>query len=402
MVNVVTDAVASLGFRIRRQRPFESFNIGSLTAIFYPASDDTVFWESRVNQFLLYPTGQEDSAFFIAVDALIAQEYFDDISSGALPSPFAVAVSNNAQITPPGVFGALDNLANTKNEQAKKGLFGLSILHALLVEYVQGLEGTSHVFICGGGFMKDYPELGPFPFSDQKELAEAANALSLNLQIHGSYPGETYTLDKQVHEGPQAPFVTLNHERFALLKAQSRRFIEAGRSIDMIRITASVTDTESMKRDVDAALQDMTLPLMLSTLGQFMVGLKKYMSGSLGSMRMVVCLLDDQGQTDSRWALDIVQTRFVRLPPDEDKALIMTHYPFGIVAYLSDFHAMIHGRLQIWDIAGVALRTWFMGSSETSPVAFLYSWFGEHIHPKLYEIQYRRKVTELGYTWITQ
>jgi hypothetical protein len=355
-----------------------------------------------VNQFLLYPTGQEDSAFFIAVDALIAQKYFDDVSSGTLPSPCAVAVSNNAQITPFGVFGSLDNLADAKNERAKKGLFGLSILHALLVEYVQGLEGTPHIFICGGGFMKDYPELGPFPFSDQKELANAANTLSLNLQIHGPYPGETYALRKMVHEEIPAPFVTLNHERFALLKEQSRGFIDAGRSIDMGRITASITDAASMKRDVDVALQKMTVPLMLSTLGQFMVGLKEYMSEPLGPIRMVVCLLDDQGQTDSRWALDVVQAKFVRLATDGDKAWLMTRYPFGIVSYLSDFHAVIHGRLQIWDIAGVALRSWFIGSSEASPVAFLYSWYGEHIHPELYEIQYRRKITELGYAWITE
>ena len=100
-----------------------------------------------------------------------------------------------------------------------------------------------------------------------------------------------------------------------------------------------------------------------------------------------------------QWELDMVRARFVRcsVPDVETEALL--HYPYGLTVHASDLHAVVTGRLPIWDIAGVALRSWYLGAAETSPVAFLYAWFGEQLHPDLYEPHYRAKVEALGHTW---
>jgi len=59
-------------------------------------------------------------------------------------------------------------------------------------------------------------------------------------------------------------------------------------------------------------------------------------------------------------------------------------YPFGLVVRTMDLAAVLRGELQIWDIVGVTMRSWYPGADEIdSPVAVLYEALGEQIRPDI-------------------
>ena len=86
-----------------------SITVGELEIILYPAGDETVFWESRVTQILIRPISEPQNSLFIAVDALVSNNFKEDIENELIELPKVIAVSNNSQLTPPGVLGSLDN-----------------------------------------------------------------------------------------------------------------------------------------------------------------------------------------------------------------------------------------------------------------------------------------------------
>jgi len=395
MPRFVQQTIEFLGFKVRRICSGQKFQVGDLALTLFGVSPQTAFWESRVNQLLIHSLKNSSESLFIAVDALISMDFVNGIRNGEIDPPSVVVLSNNAQITPPGVFGSLDNLTDPDGEKAKTGLHGLKILASLLNGYLQGIPAPREVIICGGGFMKGYHELGPFPFSDQKELAAIATGLAINFPVHGPYPGDAYELAPGSLVESRAHYVELDHDRFSQLSSQSASFVAARRTIPPRACCAPSIDRDNSRQLIERLLEDMVLPMMLSPFGENMIDLREYLTGALGPKRLVVLCLDEQGQPCRQWALDVARAAFLQEEPLPTEELTIL-YPYGMVLFESDLQALAEGQVQIWDLAGVSMRAWYVGQAETSPVAFLYTWLGEHASPRFYRDNYGHRVAQLG------
>ncbi|MFJ2825634.1 MBL fold metallo-hydrolase [Streptomyces toxytricini] len=396
MIDRAVKAVEALGFTVHRLGFGETRRYGSVLITLFPAGADTVLWESRVSQ--VYVRDAEDpeiGGIYLGIDALISDEFVAQVEEGSLPRPAAVAVSNNAQITPPGVFGSLDNLrsADMAEHHGRRAAFaGLEILQGIIagtIEQTSVFRG-SHFLICGGGFLKDYEQMGPFPFSEQKELADHASELSRWVDVCGPEPGDILEVGPEgISRTGLLTWLGTDRQRFAELRARRDAFLGSGEVIPLRRIiaTQSAQEEDNALRDIEKELAYLARAILLSPLGQDLIEATRAADQDL---RPLVLKLLRSHREDVSLAFDLGRGAFL---PVEDLPLAETleAYPYGIVVHASDFAAVLRGSLQIWDVVGIAMHSWYANDTFGSPVALLFDALGEQARPdiscKVYDLQ---------------
>ncbi|MFI5756658.1 MBL fold metallo-hydrolase [Streptomyces sp. NPDC051569] len=182
----VEEAIAKLGFTVRRIDHTQPIELGDLRVTLYPAGARTLFWEDRVVQPCLQVG--DGPAVFIAVDADPSDLYLQQVAEGAQPGPRMAVVSNNSQIVPPGMPASSVNLLPGTDGTRHKT--GLSVLNQLLLDVLAPLDGIKDVALCGNGFLPPASRHGPFLYSDHPAMAAAANGLQNLFHVHGPRPGE--------------------------------------------------------------------------------------------------------------------------------------------------------------------------------------------------------------------
>ena len=60
-----------------------------------------------------------------------------------------------------------------------------------------------------------------------------------------------------------------------------------------------------------------------------------------------------------------------------------------------DFIGMAEGELQVWDIVGVSVQSWFEGGIFDGLIPFFYSYYGENGSPELLAKIIRRSMRNL-------
>ncbi len=382
MVNCVENVISKFGLISKRIPFYKMVEIGNLEFIFYPADLATVFWESRVSQILIRSKDNPLDSMFIAVDALISQRYIDDVNNETLPLPLAVAVSNNSQYTPPGVLGSLDNFKD-KASLDKKKIPGISLLKELLVTYLEGLSNVSNIIICGGGFTKKYDTyFGSFPLSNQNKLADIANYFSIDKNIFGPLPGQRLKLNKDsVCYIQPVQFVEQNYDRLCEIEQAGIDFKNKNINID---ITPNLEKKVNLtKNKIETELKKLAIAFMLSEIGAVAVSTIAASTKMIQPYGLALKLYNNKQKTElSYYVLNLNSAQF------EQKSAVDVNestIPFGIELYLNDFYALINGEIQIWDLGGISIKSWYIGNSLNSPVAFLYSYLGEQIQMDLNE-----------------
>lgn len=395
MIESVVECLENLGFSVIRQLPNTSFQLGNLEFTLYSAAPDTVLWESRVHQIYVHPVNKAEDSIFIAVDALISEKFQADISNEYKAVPLLVALSNNAQITPKGVFGSLDNLLFDYDSSDKTGVIGLDILYELLIDYLAQMPQIENILICGNGFMKDYDNLGAFPFSDQKKLAAIAQKLSRNVNVFGPYPGDSYFLSNGVLQEQTVSWIQLRKDRFKKLLSQQAHFINSKKVIEIRSICgnfASKVEANQADKTIENEMSKLAMPLMLSDLGERAVEMVEYLDEKLDSKRILFQFLNSDRTCRYQWALDLNKASFVKdITPTNQ---ILRRFPFGLVCFARDFYQMLLGEIQIWDMAGVAMRSWYVSNKLQSPVAFLYCYYGEQVQYSKTKLFYQKFVEQ--------
>ncbi len=361
MIESVVECLENLGFSVTRQLPNKPFQVGDLEFTLYSAAPDTVLWESRVYQVYVNPVNKAEDSIFIAVDALISEELKRYISSNFCAAPRLVAVSNNAQITPKGVSGSLDNLLLTDDSDDQASAVGLDILYELLVDYLAQMPQIENVLICGNGFMKGYKEFGPFPFSNQKELAAIAQQLSRDVNIFGPYPGDSFSFVDGVLQEKTVSWIQLRKDRFKKLLSQQADFIASKKVIEIASICGEfISETEAKQADemIENEMSKIATPLMLSSLGERAVEMVEYLENKLDSKRILFRFLNHNQTCRHQWVLDLNKACFLKdsTPSNE----VLRRFPFGLECFAKDFYQMLLGEIQIWDMAGVAMRSWYV------------------------------------------
>ena len=74
---------------------------------------------------------------------------------------------------------------------------------------------------------------------------------------------------------------------------------------------------------------------------------------------------------------------------------LVAQYPFGVCMPLVDFIGMVEGELQIWDIVGVSVQSWFENGIFDGLIPFFYSYYGENGSPELLAKIIRRGMRKL-------
>ncbi|MEU6561971.1 MBL fold metallo-hydrolase [Nocardia nova] len=401
MIDSVTENIAELGFSVRRAEFGEDIEIGSTVITLYPARPDTVLWESRVSQVYVRDAADPDVAgIYLSIDALVSEEFLADIDSGRVPPPAVLALSNNAQITPPGVFGSLDNLKSAELSEGsgqRTAFAGLDIGYELLVHFADAPQlRDCHFLICGGGFLKDYEAMGPFPFSEQRELAEALSMLVRNVDVYGPEPGELLDCGPEgIRNVGELDWIGVDARRFAELKQRRDQFLgDDGRiSLRPICIPADGDAEETDIAAVSAGLEYLSRGILISDLGRRLVGIGRERTG-LGAHRLIVKLLTHHVPARS-FAWHVRTGAFEEIPDPTLEDALAT-FPFGLVVHASDLAAVFTGELQIWDIVGIAMRSWYAGDSLNSPVALMFNLYGEQIRPDISCRVYRKQLQIIG------
>lgn len=388
MLKCVSRAIEKLGFKVRTLQFFDDWNIGELSVRLYPAAPDTAHWEKRVSQ--LRVTGADGVSVLVAVDALFGEEAIDDALADP---PTAIAIANNAHVPPRGVMGALTNYAERFGPRPMPD--GVELIASLFTAVDEWPElMTLPLIYTGGGFRKDYDELGIFALAEQDVVADLARALTGRDDIYGPLPGESLLLSPgKIEPGPPAGWVTIDQKRFDELRAQRSDFIEAQGQIARSHIMTPQASDNSQLGNAEAELASFARFLLLAPLGADLVRCAYARTGGL------VFRLVDEAHSGRylTYIFDVLGSGFRRdeaadaLSQDE----LVQQYTYGVIASLCDFLALVQGDIQIWDLAGVAVDAWYSGSRINAPLPMMYIWWGEQTVPRDTEALLKRQVSGL-------
>ncbi|MEV0326940.1 MBL fold metallo-hydrolase [Micromonospora echinospora] len=382
MIDTVVECIESLGLTVTRLPFGEPTRFGSVIVTLFPPGPDTVLWESRVSQVYVLDASEPDrGGVFLGIDASTSTEFIDAVSSGALPAPRVVAMSNNAQVTPPGVFGSLDcyrPAGQTAVRYRGQGFPGLDILEEIVAYAIEQSEifRGAHILLCGGGFLKDYEQMGPFPFSEQQEMARLAKQLVRHMDVMGPVPGDVVEVGEHgIDKVGELSWLGVDHERFAQLIHRRESFLARRDSIAMRCIEKADEESENAALScINRELTYLSRVLLLSDFGRRMA--------VSPSEHPFVLKLKYLTRPDRTLRFDLAAGAFEEaadLPLDDSVAA----YPNGIYIHAVDFAAVLRGDLQYWDVVGIAMRTWFDGDALSSPVALFYDALGEQVRPDL-------------------
>ncbi|VVP34207.1 hypothetical protein PS862_04533 [Pseudomonas fluorescens] len=388
IVEPVKQCIRDLGFKLTEVNSTEPMRVKDLCLKFYPADPKTAFWESRVTQIYLEETLTPSAGVFIAVDALVSELYKSDIVEGKVLPPKLVVVSNNSRVSPPGAFQSLENWGkNTTASNRKTGPLGLGVLNSVLTTYLEDFPAQpEHVAMCGGGFIKRFDGFAAFPFSEQPMLSQLANQLSLDVNVIGLLPGGNVMLDAPSTVQAPIDWVKVDHIQHGLLVQELATFVDSKRSIDVA--SSVLSDFETLTQYQEALLRcekelvRIAKSLMLFITGRKVIQMSHYRGKKLGSRRIVFSFrCNDLGLRHS-YALNMVSGKF-EVELDTDLDVLMADYPYGVCMPLVDFMGVVDGTIQIWDIVGVSIKSWFEHGIFDGLIPFFYSYYGGNGSPEL-------------------
>lgn len=381
MPQCVVDAVTEIGFSVRVLPVHATVRIGEIELTLYPAGAATIYWEKRVVQILARAADGSHAGVLFAVDAVLADSFVDSVASGVLPAPRAIVCANNSQVTPPGVPNARSNVLPISDGTAG-GLQGLRILHSVLVDFPERVPGVSELILSGNGFLgaHGFAHL----FSDHRRFAEICNELAVGQQVLGPTPGDVLDLQGRPARQSRADWIRLDEEALAEIGSRQAAQVASRREAEFAPITERLPDDGRTRRALESVLAELPAlarAIMVAPMGQLALSTHVHARGSLGPRRIALCIRDGPGARDQNFALDFNRAAFVEI--DMPRSELPERYPFGLEIHLSDFAALLDGRLQIWDLAATAIRSWFVGGPYENWMSFLFVHYGEQLRPDL-------------------
>jgi hypothetical protein len=396
MPKCVTDSIEMLGFKVERILTSVPINIGDLTVMLFAADDETIIWEKRVTALRIAARENDSLNVFIAVDALISQEYKSLVEQGELEAPLAIVVSNNSSIVPVKGVDARTNKLPMENPH-ERVMPGLRLLYIILLDFLDGLPTVPNLIICGNGFVNETKPFGPYLFANNHDLARNANELAVDQNVFGPYPGEKIVVSTNKGTLGSVEWITLNKEAFRQLVDKQKSFIDEPFHVHTKPILskfASLEEQENAIEKVEKELKYLARSLLVSPVGIAAININEYLNGLLGSKRIVFHFkVNNFGTASLIYAFDLASTSFdkVDVSPDD----LMHEFPFGIEMHLEDFYGLITGKIQIWELAGTAIEHWYMSDLFSNVVASLFTIYGEQVRPDLASKIYNRALLSL-------
>ena len=133
---------------------------------------------------------------------------------------------------------------------------------------------------------------------------------------------------------------------------------------------------------------------MLFITGRKVLAMSHYKGRKLGPKRIVFSFVSHALGRQNSYALNLISGQFESETQNQLESLV-AQFPFGVCLPLVDFIGMAEGELQIWDIVGVSVQSWFEGGIFDGLIPFFYSYYGENGSPELLAKIIRRSMQNL-------
>lgn len=378
----VKETIRNLGFELLELCNTELVKVEYLNVKFYIGSPSVPSWEKRCYQLYITAEDEKNTGVFIQSDTLVNEYFISQVNTGLESCPKIFIATNNGQILSEDSYGAFDNLLPL-DSSSKDGCVGIGILEEILVQYPAQLPGLSTLLLSGSGYIIDNENSKPFLFSEVEKINGYLAELSMGIHAQLLYPGEQIAFDDMGRKSQsKVDWINLDMN---LYKQLNERLKLPEQTINGLSapIFSDDNDEEAFdrsQREIDLELQTMAKLILLSPLGRSLLLINEYLNGPLDSYRFAIKLKLNESKS-VLYKLDINSASFsLVFIIDSD---LTQEYPFGIELYLVDFVALLHGKIQIWELATTNMRQWYLGDKLQSPVAFLYSYFSEQIRPDL-------------------
>ncbi|WP_159424654.1 hypothetical protein [Streptomyces sp. TLI_053] len=267
---------------------------------------------------------------------------------------------------------------------------GLSVLNQLLLEVLAPLDGIADVALCGNGFLLPGSPDGPFLYSDHPRMAEAASGLQNLFRVHGPRPGERLTVPAspaQKVTADQVGWVRIDDDfEYEALITHAAFLADPG-DVQLSPLADKPADQDQALAVVRAELPRLGRELLATGTGMLACSIHEYLSGPLGPHRAVLRLKNGPGGELLQFAWNVTTADFVQVEAT-GREEAMAVYPFGAKMFFQDYLALLQGRLQVWDVAGSAMKCWQLGRPLDSLVYALFGIYGEHQRPDLAALSY--------------
>lgn len=372
------EAIEELGFKLRILRSSESMTIGDFRVSLYSAGSGTVNWERNVYQVFLQSASNSEDSTFIAVDALVSEEFLEDLERNLFSPPKLIVASNNSQVLPEGAYSSNTNLLPISSGE-QSPLYRFKLITSILDQVPSAVEFCKNIAICGNGYHDPRQKCGPFLHSDNKELARAAESLCAGVKVVGPYPGERIYFKNGEATLEDSGLVFLNVPEYERLLKQGRDYMSGPSEASALPILEPYKTSE----EVEAAIllcadefQDLARAILISELGTHLFSIREYLGSRLGDRRLVI-FIDSGPCASSIAAVLSFSTRkfhFEKLSFGE----CVARFPCGIQVFLRDLVGLLTGEFQVWEMLSGSSRTWYVGDKYNNIPAFLISFYGEH------------------------
>ncbi|MGW4568268.1 MBL fold metallo-hydrolase [Streptomyces sp. NPDC004561] len=382
MPAVCVSALRDLGRQVILAPPQEEQEVGNATVTFVAGPAHVPVWESRVASLYMKESGRSTGGIFVQSDTSLTASPTTSSSS-----PDVVIATHNAQIAPAGCLGAFDNLLPIPPANPPETA-GIDLLYTLLSEATTAFPSAKWVLLSGGGYTQVPQKHGQFLWNDFAELAQMANVLSIDTELIGLQPGESFSFG--IGEHPvSVSWIEPRESTFEVRPSDSdsREDVDLGADLPPL-FDAPVTEQD--QHFLVSELQALAPLLMLSELGRSLVHANEYLGNKTGPLRFA-CHLRGFGPQDVTWALNINTGRFERTDHNLRDALF--NVPSGIDLNAADLLAVLSGRIHIWEVAVSRARQWYTCDRLASPVSFLYGALSEQVRPDLAARLYRSSVS---------
>ena len=384
------EAVRRAGMTVHLLEDREKLVLEDLVISLYLCGPESAPWEKRVYHAVVCETSSNQSVI-IQSDGLISPDLVGDITSGDIaPVSFFVA-TNNAQVVPPNASGTYDNLLPI-GEPSNEGPFGIRVFNEVLCRSTQDLGYVPYLAFCGGGYLQSPPKHGPFLLTDASGLQRCLDTLGLEQKVYCPTPGDSYVLYKLEEriEVRQTKAEWVEPKQCTVAPPPQRGdWFDQGIFDDL-----AVNEARDAARHLIAQeLSTMAPALLFSEVGRLITASNAYINGPTGSHRFAIRFYEGASRHVMTAALDINRCRFDWLSTSDDQ--VIHTIPFGIDVYLADFHELLQGGLQIWELATARMRQWYLGTDKLrSPISFLYGYFSEQVRPEIAAKMYARIALE--------
>jgi hypothetical protein len=375
MPRCVLEVLHGIGYRVRLLHDNEEARLGSLRLRLFRGGAESALCEQRVYNVWISRADHRDAVVFQS-DALVASELQALVSSGALPRPRCVVVTDNSQRSLPGARSPWANLEVPDPAGLVAVRSAISAAEPL---------GATDIVLHASGYTHPHSQHGPYLWADHRWVAEQLAELCPGARVHGLDPWEAISIGPVPPVREPLSWVVPDRDRHRQLwrqheQAWRRGSVKPPASRPLLGCFVGDDQEARARTDVATELERMSRILrvapLLTTLSSF-GGLESQREG----VSIVVRLVGTNGRV-TRWVYERPRRCFVERSDDRPRAA--ERAPFGLEAHLIDFHALTTGDLQIWEFVTCGLRDhWSPGDRTDGLLAFLFAYFGEQMRPEL-------------------